>query len=142
MTMKRRNFVSFLFATVASVESATTVGLENARLVRKLTSGVDILPEHIFDTKRALTDKIIDIQDAGDDKYSEQVLQELAGASAAVDSQIEGLQKQFDFAKIGKTSTDENRISSDLADQAPLGRDHGRGLPNGDARRPLPNTTV
>lgn len=89
---------SFLIATVAGLRSAVPADVENARFVERMTTGVRVPHDHIFEVRQAIVDKAAEIQEDGDDRYSSQTLTALQGALAGVDAQIGIYKKQFDSA--------------------------------------------
>jgi hypothetical protein len=128
-----------LMALVAGIESATPQSLEDARFIKRTVTEFELPADQtIFELKAALTTRISEIQAEGDDHYSAQTMQELAGAVTAVDAQIEGYGKKFMLAKSDQIVDDQLSLiahdggmpGAEIADQAlktrANGADHAR----------------
>jgi hypothetical protein len=111
--MKTQVFHTFLLADIASIQSAVPADVETAQTVQMLTARVTIPYDKVFEVQKALADKISEITKDGSDTYSQQIIERLAAATAAVDAQIEGYAKQFERAKVGNLTVDDVMINQD-----------------------------
>lgn len=110
-------------AQIASLQSATPDSVEQAKFIAQSLTAYELPIDKLGIVKREITAKMVAIQNEGDDRYSQETLQHLAAADAALDAQIEICKKYLDFAMTG-TIDDSLVAGAALAAQGgPVGLD-------------------